>query len=136
MSPTLIATLAELPAPDSATSIGFLALAFFAIIGGVNQALRFFDRLKEKPIPSDTYATKTEHGELKIRVDRVETRTEENFRALDHKRSVSIAGLHDDLRDKTEALRKEIKADTEHLNTRITEVLSHVAEIRGRISKP
>lgn len=129
-------TVAEvLPAPTSAAAIGFIALAFFAIIGGVNQALRFFDRLKEKPIPADTYATKQDHGELKDRVSAVEDRTEQNFRELDRKRSVSIAGLHDDLRDKTESLRQEMKSDNERLNIRITEILSAVGEIKGRIAK-
>ena len=61
--------LAQLPHPESAQSIGWLALALAALIAGINQVLRLTDRLKEKPPVHQTYATKVEHGQLQDRLD-------------------------------------------------------------------
>lgn len=58
-----------------------------------------------------------------------------NFNALDGKRSASIAGLHDDLRDGMEKIRSEVRQDNTGIHTRITEVISAVAELRGRLGK-
>lgn len=128
----MFAQIPDVEAPAFLAWLACGALALFLL----NQALTFWkEHMREKPIPGETYATKTEHGELKGRVAAVEDRTEQNFRELDRKRSVSIAGLHDDLRDKTDSLRTEMKADNERLNMRITEILSAVGEIKGRIAK-
>lgn len=87
------------------------------IIGGsgvlflLNQALTFWkEHMREKPAPADTYATKAEHSELKHRVEELSEKIETNFRALDHKRSVSIAGLHDDLNATRQTLEARIDA--------------------------
>jgi hypothetical protein len=112
------------------------------VVGGsaalflINQALTFWkDHMRERPTPSDTYATKAEHCELKGRVRGVEEKLESNFRALDQKRSVSIAGLHDDLRNKTDSIRSEMKEDNLRVHDRITEVLGKVSELKGWVQK-
>ncbi len=58
-----------LPDPNTAQSIGWLTLAAFSLIGGINQALQLTDRLKGKP-PADVLASKSE--ELKSRLECVE----------------------------------------------------------------
>ena len=65
----MLTLLAQLPSPDSAQAIGWLALAIFAAIGGVNQILRLTDRFKEHPPSYQTYATKTEHKDLADKMD-------------------------------------------------------------------
>lgn len=51
-------TVSSLPDPNSVQSIGWIILCLFAVIAGMNQAARFVDRFKEKPVPADTYVTK------------------------------------------------------------------------------
>ncbi|PTX95757.1 hypothetical protein DB354_10120 [Opitutus sp. ER46] len=58
-----------MPAPDSAQAIGWLALAVFCAIGGINQVLKFTDRFRETPPSHQTYATKTEHAQLAEKLD-------------------------------------------------------------------
>lgn len=55
--------IAELPDPTSAQSIGFIALALFSLIAGINQILRLTDRFRTQPPPHLTYATKKEHDQ-------------------------------------------------------------------------
>ena len=120
--------------PSSVPSLVIFIVGGSAAIFLINQVLTFWkDHMREQPAPADTYATKSEHTELKDRVRTVETAVDENFRELDRKRSVSIAGLHDDLTAKTDALRKDMKDDNERLNVRITEVLSRVSELKGEL---
>lgn len=118
----MILSLAQLPAPESAQAIGWLALAGFAIAGGVNQVLKFFDRFKETPPSHQTYATKSEHGELANRVDRVDEKIDANYKALDQKRSISVANLHDALKEQTDALNKRIDAVPQNVITLLKDV--------------
>lgn len=77
----------------------------------LNQALSFFkDHIREKPTPADTYATRAEHAELKQRVEHISDEIVRGFERLDQKRSVSIAGLHDDLASTAEKLNARIDA--------------------------
>lgn len=57
-----------MPDPQSFQGIGWLMVAFFALAGGVNQVLRLFSHLKEKPPPAETYATKVEMSGLRADV--------------------------------------------------------------------
>lgn len=134
----MIALLAQLPEPHAAQSIGWLALAAFSLAGGINQVMAIMDRFKEKPVPADTYATKTDHAKLaadhaklEVRVAAMDTKIEENFRALDHKRSVSIAGLHKAIDEKTTALRVELKEEHRGVQNRLTDVIGKIGELKG-----
>lgn len=61
--------LAQLPDPQSAQSIGWIALAIVCLVAGINQVLRLTDRFKEHPPTHLTYATKAEHRELGEKLD-------------------------------------------------------------------
>ncbi len=75
----------------------------------LNQVLTFYkEHIREQPTPSNTYATKDEHGELKDKVHAVEKTVEDNYRSLDGKRSVSVANLHDALKEQTQSLNRRI----------------------------
>jgi hypothetical protein len=128
-------TLAQLPEVEGPAFLAWLASAALALFL-LNQAITFWkEHLREKPIPGETYATKVEHNELRQRLDAVDGKIEANFRELDRKRSVSIAGLHDDLTAKTEAIRAEMKHDAEGIHARMSDILGAVHELKGRIQK-
>lgn len=65
---------------------------------------------KANPPLHATYATKTEHVELKERVQAVEEKVDENYKQLDGKRSASIAALHEKLEAQTRELNDRIDA--------------------------
>jgi hypothetical protein len=65
---------------------------------------------KANPPLHATYATKTEHVELKERVQAVEEKVDENFRVLDSKRSDDVAALHDKLEQITRDLNHRVDA--------------------------
>lgn len=105
-----------------------------AAIFAINQVLTFYKaHIKEQPTPSDTYATKAEHAALAGRVDRMSSEIAQAFERLDHKRSVSIAGLHTKVENSTAEIRREIKADIGGVHERINTVLSAVSEVKGAI---
>ncbi len=103
-----------------------------AAIFAINQVLTFYKaHIKEQPTPSDTYATKAEHALLAGRVDRMSGEIAQGFERLDHKRSASIAGLHQKLETSTTDIRREIKTDLGHVHDRINTVLQRVSELKG-----
>ena len=102
----------------------------------VNQALTFFKvHIREQPTPADTYASKSDHAELKRRVDEISAEIRGGFEKLDHKRSVSIAGLHDDLKDAVKELRTEMKEDITGVHSRLSDIVAAIGELKGRIQK-
>lgn len=104
MSPLLAQLSADLLGPLVTWLIGLSTAIFLA-----NQIVSFWkDHLREKPAPADTYATKSEHGELRERVDRVEEKIEENYKTLDQKRSSSVANLHEAVRELSQQLNARI----------------------------
>ena len=105
---TLLAITDHLPDPTSASSIGWLMVAVAALAATINQILKLTDRFKANPPTHTVFATKADHGELKERVNLVETRVDENFKLLDQKRSVSIGNLHEALKQQTEMLNGRI----------------------------
>jgi len=127
--------LLELPAPSSPAAIGWVALALAALFVCVNQALTFFDRFKETPVVYQTYVTKVEHIKLEGRVDNMAEQITAGFERLDQKRSVSIAGLHDDLALSTKELRLEIKNDLKGVHDRMTDMLAAVHRMEGKLGQ-
>ena len=111
--------------------VGFLASTFTSVM-----ALRSSNRAQKREVSfADEYATKAEHTELKIRVDGIDSSVRSGFDRLDGKRSVSIAGLHDDLEAKTNALRLEVKADIKGVHERVTDIVGFVKRIEGKLEK-
>lgn len=107
-----------------------------AAIFAINQVLTFYKaHIKEQPTPADTYATKAEHAELRTRVDRMSGEIAQAFDRLDHKRSVSIAGLHTKVDQATAEIRREIKSDMGGVHDRLSTVLSAVSELKGSINR-
>jgi len=103
--------------------IGGWAMAAFAVAGGVNQVLKVVDRVKERPPPAETYATKAD-------CDR-----RHNCLALE------VSAFRVDI----QTLRREIKEDfreaaaineqrASKLHTRVDQLLEAVSEVRGKIS--
>ena len=102
--------LAQIPTEALGPVVPWLAGASICVFLA-NQALTFFkDHIREKPTPADTYATRAEHAELKQRVEHFSDEIVRGFERLDQKRSVSIAGLHDDLASTAEKLNARIDA--------------------------
>lgn len=121
-----------LPDPNSYTAIGWVLVVLFVIGGGVLIIQQIFR--KDPPLHKE-YVTRQEHSELKQRVEQMADKIDDNFRALDQKRSVSIAGLHHDLANRTDAVRKEIKTDVGGLHDRLNMVLTAVAHLEGKVGK-
>jgi len=142
--------LADLPAPNPdfwwqlSLAISAAATTGSAFIFGINQWRKLTEK-KEKPEPkemrvvdqplevklAETFATKTQMDQrehfvneeikrLDLRLDGMGGRIEENFRALDNKRSSSIAGLH-----------KRIEEEGKGTHSRINEVLKAVTDLAG-----
>lgn len=89
---------------------------------------------KASPPLHATYATKAEHSELKGRVDKISDDIMRGFERVDQKRSTSIAGLHDDLKRETTALRLEMKTDIKGVHERVNDVFRVVDKIEGRLA--
>ncbi len=83
----------------------------------------------------DTFVPFAQHNELKTRVDKISDDIRTGFDRLDQKRSVSIAGLHEDLHEAVASMRSEVKGDISAVHNRMNEILAAVSELRGRISE-
>lgn len=114
-------TITSHPAVSAA---GFLASAFF-LAAGFNQVLRLIDRLKEKPVPSETYVTKTEfqtataaqarrHEMLEQRLDQAQ-----QARATDRQ----------DVLGEISSLRGEIREDLSRVHERVDDLPSQVVAL-------
>jgi polyhydroxyalkanoate synthesis regulator phasin len=71
------------------------------------------------------FATKSEHEKLEQRVNGLSAEIKDGFRELDKKRSVSIAGLHDDLNTGLEKVHKRI----DELPNRVISLLKDTREL-------
>ena len=84
-------------------------------------------------IAAEISARKEEHDKLKVRVDKIADDIARGFERLDQKRSVSVAGLHEELDQSIERLRLEVKGDIKGVHDRINVVLEAVSKLRGKI---
>lgn len=114
----------------TAEQLGIFLACIAALAVVAASIVKIFRR--EPPLHHE-YASKAELAALSKRVDDLGTEIREGFRSLDSKRSISIAGLHDDLESKTTDLRKEVKADIAGVHTRINDVLAAVSELKGKV---
>lgn len=129
-----------------ATFNDWVANAFY-VVGLITAVVILYQRLRPKPRETaitgqplevraaSDYATKGELRSLELRVDRITDEVRTGFTELDRKRSVSIAGLHDDLDAKTTMLRSDVKQDIHGVHTRINEVLSSVSKLEGKLER-
>lgn len=142
----MIASMNALPAPDSALSLGWLCLAVFALLGGVNQILRITDRFRANPPLHLQYSTKAEHQELQqshrdlgAKVDSLAKSVDAAFRDSAQVASVSREKLYTQLRDGSLAIArlsaisenqtKQLKDQSE----RLTQLNARVDEVPGRV---
>lgn len=103
-----------LPAPDTAQSIGWLALGLFGLVAGINQAMTFFARLRSEP-PGEIL--EHENSALRERINRIE---EDSIRAeactakhqgIEHRLSraeKNVTEIWATFRSEDEAIRKEM----------------------------
>lgn len=136
--------LAQVPPPPAAVA-SWLEVLFY-LAGGVTMVVVCWHHLsgrgdtKRTPQPFEVkehpvFATKAELDDVKRQVSELAEKIEDGFASLDTKRSHSLEKLHTDLQQRTESLRLEIKADTEGLHNRITDVLSAFSELRGEVNR-
>ena len=120
-----------MPAPTS-LEIGAWLVCLVAVIAGVNQVMKLFDRFKETPPPRDTYQVKGDyvtHRELKELQDRVDE--------LSGELRESIADVRREMAHDKEMSNAAAEARAEKLHTRISDVLVHLTriEMAGRPRK-
>jgi hypothetical protein len=143
--PFAAATGSGLPAPDSPWSIGWAAIVFFVFIAGLDSTLRVLRYFRPGKTPetliggqpisvkgADRFATIEEHVELKERVDDMSLKIDEGFRHLDQKRSVSIAGLHEQTRLQGEKI-AALAAETAKQTADLIDLKNQTASINSRI---
>lgn len=115
-----------MPDPTSYPAIGWLCLAAFSVAGGINQLLRLLDRLKEKPIPAETYLTKLEGkrmeetfharlADMQSRQEHSETQRTENHRAL----RAQLEEIREMVRDDVTRIHERIDNAAADTNSRI-----------------
>ncbi len=79
------------------------------------------------------FATRAELEEVKRTVATLTAKIDRGFAALDLKRTTSLEKLHGDLQTRTDALRAELKTDTDKIHHRVTDVFGALRELTGRV---
>ena len=90
---------------------------------------------RANPALHTIYVTKAEHAELKAQVERIAAEITRGFERLDQKRSVSVAGIHDDLETMVKELRLETKQDMKGVHDRINDVFTALCRLEAQIKK-
>lgn len=88
---------------------------------------------KANPPLHKQFVTREEFQALSGRFEEIGRELRSSFIELDRKRSVSIAGLHDDLSAGLQKVRDEMKSDNGGIHNRITEMIGLVRELKGKI---
>ena len=121
-------SLAQLPDPSSAASVGWIILSIAALCLALNQIMGFWrEHVKEQPTPSETYATKQQHDEFRKQMD-AELGRERGSRKLIHQ---EVAVLQAD----TKSLRTETESQTRQLadlKKQINDTAVRIDEIPAR----
>jgi hypothetical protein len=123
----MIPLVAQLPAPEAAQSVGWIALALVCLVGGINQVLRLTDRFREHPPTHQTYATKVEHKELETKVD-AELGRERGARKSIHEQIAALQSEDAALKQKTAAHGEQLAA----LNGAISDINDRIDAIPQR----
>jgi len=115
-------SLAQLPDPASAASVGWIILSIAAVCVALNAILGFWrDHVKEQPTPSETYATKQQHEEFKKQMD-AELGRERGSRKLIHQ---EVAALQADT--------KALKTETESQTRQLSDLKKQIGDTAARI---
>jgi septal ring factor EnvC (AmiA/AmiB activator) len=112
---------ASLPDPASSESIGWLLGSIAALCVIANQVAAFFDRFREKPAASATYATKEEHREFQTQMD-AELGRERGSRKKMHE---EIGQLQGDM--------KSIRKETEQQSIQLGDLKTQINDTAKRI---
>ena len=137
--------IADLPAPESPASVGWLVVAFAGIMTGLYYTIEVFKGFR-KPATTKTslidqplmikgeerFATREEHVKLEGRVDDLANEIRAGFERLDQKRSVSIASVHDLVRKQGERL-SGIDAQLTAQGGDMRNVTAELREVNSRI---
>jgi len=109
--------------PTSYQAIGWIAVAVFSLVGGLNQILKLFRHFREEPPPVTTYATKIELERLRVDLHKAIETLSTDGRAR-------AAGIYSRL----DSLRLEVKDDQQRIHERTDEILAAVSELRGKVT--
>ncbi|MBI5693653.1 MAG: hypothetical protein HZC55_26550 [Verrucomicrobia bacterium] len=116
--------LTQLPDPQSAQALGWIAVALVCLVGGINQVLKLTDRFREQPPAVQTYATKVEHRDLATKLD-VELGRERSARKKIHEEIAELQSGVSAIRAETSGQTRdigELKQQISETNTRIDAV--------------
>lgn len=120
---------AQLPsATDSVAIAGWIGVLFF-LLAGTNSLLKLVDRLKEKPVPADTYATKAEMEHVRQDVNALRMEAKQTRETILQEGRTRAAGIYHKMDD----FRRENKEDNTSIHKRVDQVLEAVSELRGRL---
>lgn len=144
-------TIAQLPAPTSIESTGWLILALAGLAGMILVALKIALTLKALRAPTDAavrvgplplevraasdYATKGEMVSLESRLTGEIHQLHGRISGLRSEVTDQINGLETSIRAELHSQRTETKADIGGVHDRINDVLGAVRELKGRIER-
>lgn len=142
----LAAAEPSLPAPESASSVGWVVIILGGLLVTAYYASELFKlwvgkkettrmSLGDQPVEvreAHRFTTREEHQELKVRVDSMVEKIEEGFRHIDQKRSVSIAGVHELVRDQGVKI-ASLQAETTSQSGSLDDLKDAVDGINSRI---
>ena len=124
----MLSSLAQLPDPSSAASVGWIVLSFAAVCLALNQIMSFWSKhVKERPTPSETYATKQQHDEFRKQMD-AELGRERGSRKMIHQEVAILQADTKSLRTETESQTRQL-AD---LKKQINDTAARIDEIPAR----
>ena len=116
----------------------------FFLVGGINQVLKVLDRLKEKPVPADTYQLRGDYISRQEsqaaqmannqRFTKIDESIDELKRTVDDDKTVALAQAEarsQRLEAKLYETQGETKRDINGLHERITSVFGEVKELIG-----
>jgi hypothetical protein len=127
-----------IPFPDLAQSqsIGWLCLALFSLIGGVNQTLRLTDRLRPKEPEPPLFKQFADRADTDQRFERLTKRIEfintENDRRFSHI-EVKIEASRVENRNRFDEQNRAAEERSQKIHDRINQVLEAVSNVRGHI---
>ena len=106
---------------------GWVATAFF-VIAGLNQVMNLVDRFRDKPSASERHESwRTEFDAWKER----EAKEAAERRRLIYSR---IEELRREVQADHVEMKKDLKADFDGVHNRITEILTGLSELKGRVN--
>ncbi len=139
--------IAALFDPGSYQSIGWILVSLFALVAGLNQVLRFYDRLKDKPAPADLKKAAAEkfvrredclrmHGQLEAQFALVgQQRADDAKDAVGSRKGIyeQIAMVRAEMVQMERRLNEDSETRQEKVHARVDEVLRAVSRVEGKL---